>query len=70
MSSNKGKTTFTLLRQNVDSAGFTFPKDVVDAYSLTTSPLVVLGGAGTGKTSLLVEAALARIAAGQDPNSI
>ena len=70
MSSNKGKTKFTLLRQNVDSAGFTFPKDVVEAYSLTTSPLVVIGGAGTGKTSLLVEAALARIAAGQDPNSI
>ncbi len=70
MSSNKGKTKFTLLRQSVDSVGFTFPKDVVEAYSVPTSPLVVLGGAGTGKTSLLVEAALARIAAGQDPNSI
>ena len=70
MTSNKGKTKFTLLRQRVDSAGFTFPKEVVEAYSLTTSPLVILGGAGTGKTSLLVEAALARIAGGQDPNSI
>ncbi|MSZ63014.1 MAG: AAA family ATPase, partial [Actinobacteria bacterium] len=70
MSSNNGKTKFTLLRQSVDSVGFTFPKDVVEAYSVPTSPLVVLGGAGTGKTSLLVEATLARIAAGQDPNSI
>ena len=70
MTSNKGKTKFTLLRQTVDSAGFTFPKDVIEAYSLTFTPLIVIGGAGTGKTSLLVEAALARIAAGQDPNSI
>jgi superfamily I DNA/RNA helicase/RecB family exonuclease len=70
VSGNKGKTKFTLLRQSVDSVGFTFPKDVVDAYSLTSSPLVVLGGAGTGKTTLLVEAALTRIAGGQDPNSI
>jgi superfamily I DNA/RNA helicase/RecB family exonuclease len=70
VSGNKGKTKFTLLRQTVDSAGFTFPKEVAEAYSLTTTPLVVIGGAGTGKTSLLVEAALVRIAAGQDPNSI
>lgn len=34
------------------------------------SPLVVLGGPGTGKTTLLVESALARIAEGQNPNSI
>ncbi|MCX6428391.1 MAG: ATP-dependent DNA helicase [Actinobacteria bacterium] len=34
------------------------------------SPLIVLGGPGTGKTTLLVEAALARINEGTDPNSI
>lgn len=34
------------------------------------SPLVVLGGPGSGKTTLIVESALARIQGGQDPNSI
>ncbi|HEY3292141.1 MAG TPA: ATP-dependent DNA helicase, partial [Candidatus Nanopelagicaceae bacterium] len=34
------------------------------------SPLVVLGGPGSGKTTLIIEAALSRIDQGQDPNSI
>jgi superfamily I DNA/RNA helicase/RecB family exonuclease len=34
------------------------------------SPLVVQGGPGTGKTTVLVEAALSRINAGQNPDSI
>jgi superfamily I DNA/RNA helicase/RecB family exonuclease len=34
------------------------------------SPLLIAGGPGTGKTSVLIEAALSRIAAGQDPDSI
>ena len=70
VSSNQGKSRFTLVRSESPSVAVVFPKEVVEAYSLKTSPLVVTGGAGTGKTSLLVEAALARIAAGQDPNSI
>ena len=34
------------------------------------SPLLIAGGPGTGKTSVLIEAALSRISAGQDPDSI
>ena len=34
------------------------------------SPLVIHGGPGTGKTTVLVESALARIAEGQNPDSI
>ena len=34
------------------------------------SPLVVLGGPGTGKTTMIVESVLSRIVEGQDPNSI
>jgi superfamily I DNA/RNA helicase/RecB family exonuclease len=34
------------------------------------TPLLITGGPGTGKTSVLIEAALSRIAAGQDPDSI
>ncbi|MEY4280101.1 MAG: hypothetical protein RL313_364 [Actinomycetota bacterium] len=33
-------------------------------------PLVISGGPGTGKTTVLIEAALARIEQGQDPDSI
>jgi superfamily I DNA/RNA helicase len=34
------------------------------------SPLLIAGGPGTGKTSVLIAAALSRINAGQDPDSI
>ena len=34
------------------------------------SPLILTGATGTGKTTVLVEAALSRIAAGQSPDSI
>jgi superfamily I DNA/RNA helicase/RecB family exonuclease len=34
------------------------------------SPLFIAGGPGTGKTSVLIAAALSRITAGQDPDSI
>ncbi|MTA36046.1 MAG: AAA family ATPase [Actinobacteria bacterium] len=34
------------------------------------TPLLIAGGPGTGKTSVLIASALSRIAAGQDPDSI
>ena len=34
------------------------------------SPLLIAGGPGTGKTSVLIAAAVSRIKAGQDPDSI
>lgn len=34
------------------------------------SPLILTGATGTGKTTVLIEAALSRIAAGQSPDSI
>jgi superfamily I DNA/RNA helicase/RecB family exonuclease len=34
------------------------------------TPLLIAGGPGTGKTSVLIAAALSRISAGQDPDSI
>ncbi|MBG0561739.1 ATP-dependent helicase [Actinoplanes aureus] len=36
----------------------------------TSGPLLVIGGPGTGKTSVLVEAVAARIAAGADPERV
>jgi superfamily I DNA/RNA helicase/RecB family exonuclease len=40
------------------------------AISHRGSPLILTGATGTGKTTVLIEAALSRIAAGQSPDSI
>ena len=40
------------------------------AVSHRGTPLFIAGGPGTGKTSVLIEAAVSRINAGQDPDSI
>ena len=42
----------------------------VKAVSHRGTPLFIAGGPGTGKTSVLIEAAIARISSGQDPDSI
>ena len=42
----------------------------VKAFSHRGTPLFIAGGPGTGKTSVLIEAAIARINSGQDPDSI
>jgi len=44
--------------------------DQIAAVAHRGSPLVIHGGPGTGKTTVLIEAALARIAEGQNPDSI
>ncbi len=48
----------------------TFSKDQRSVINHRGAPLVVLGGPGTGKTTMIVESALSRISQGQDPNSI
>jgi superfamily I DNA/RNA helicase len=40
------------------------------AIAHRSSPLILTGATGTGKTTVLIEAALSRIAAGQSPDSI
>lgn len=40
------------------------------AISHRGKPLILIGGPGSGKTTVLIEAAISRINAGQDPNSI
>ena len=42
----------------------------VKAVTHRGKPLFIAGGPGTGKTSILIEAAVARINSGQDPDSI
>lgn len=59
-----------LVRRPLPEKLLTFTEDQARVISHRGSPLVVLGGPGTGKTTLLIEAALSRIARGQNPNSI
>ena len=59
-----------LVRRPMVSKAITFSEDQRRVISHRGSPLIVLGGPGTGKTTLIVESALSRIFDGQDPNSI
>ena len=47
-----------------------FDAEQIAAIAHRGSPLLLAGGPGTGKTLVLIESALARIEAGQDPDSI
>ena len=69
---NKGQSELVgaLVRRPIVPKTFSFSEDQRRVISHRGSPLVVLGGPGTGKTTLIVQAALSRIHEGQDPNSI
>ncbi len=59
-----------LLRRPLDSKNLALTDQQKEVIQHRGSPLIVLGGPGSGKTTVLIEAALSRIAQGQDPNSI
>ncbi|MSV87244.1 MAG: AAA family ATPase, partial [Actinobacteria bacterium] len=59
-----------LVRRPLLIKELTFTDEQKSVIAHRGSPLVVLAGPGTGKTTLLVESALSRIADGQNPNSI
>ena len=61
---------FNLVRGAQKSSQLTLSQDQSAAVAHRGSPLVIQGGPGTGKTTVLVEAALARINEGQNPDSI
>ena len=64
------KQNFNLVRSAVPKSAPMLASDQLAAVHHRGSPLVIQGGPGTGKTTVLIEAALARIAEGQDPDSI
>ena len=64
------KQPFSLVRQVLQATPLTLDADQNAVVAHRGSPIVVQGGPGTGKTTVLVEAALARIADGQNPDSI
>jgi superfamily I DNA/RNA helicase/RecB family exonuclease len=64
------KQSFSLVAPSAPKSTPALTPDQLAAVAHRGSPLVINGGPGTGKTTLLVEAALARIAQGQNPDSI
>jgi superfamily I DNA/RNA helicase len=64
------KQPFSLVRQVLERTPVGLDAEQADVVAHRGCPLVVQGGPGTGKTTVLVEAALARIQEGQNPDSI
>ena len=64
------KQPFSLVRQVIKAAPAVLDPQQLAVVSHRGSPIVVQGGPGTGKTTVLVEAALVRIQEGQNPDSI
>ncbi|MBU3734057.1 MAG: ATP-dependent helicase [Candidatus Planktophila sp.] len=64
------KQPFSLVRQVLNSTHVALDAEQQAVVAHRGSPIVVQGGPGTGKTTVLVEAALSRIAEGQNPDSI
>ena len=62
--------SFNLVRATGKKPELRLSSDQIAAIAHRGSPLVIQGGPGTGKTTVLVEAALARIQEGQNPDSI
>ena len=64
------KAPFSFLAPSAPRTIPTLSPDQKSAVTHRGSPLVIHGGPGTGKTTVLIEAALSRIAQGQNPDSI
>jgi superfamily I DNA/RNA helicase/CRISPR/Cas system-associated exonuclease Cas4 (RecB family) len=64
------KAPFSLVRQVLQAAPVALDSQQAAIVAYRGGPVVVQGGPGTGKTTVLIEAALSRINAGQNPDSI
>lgn len=64
------KQAFTLVRKPLQAAPVALDTEQLAVVAHRGCPIVVQGGPGTGKTTVVVEAALSRIQEGQNPDSI
>ena len=63
-------TPMKLIKQALQVADLGFDDQQKAAISHRGAPLLLTGGAGSGKTTVLIEAAISRIAEGADSDSI
>ena len=71
MARDKSVTSnISLKRRPIIGKTFQFSTAQQAAIAHRGKPLILSGGPGSGKTTVLIEAAISRINAGQDPNSI
>ena len=68
--SKNPSTPLRLVRADAEGFSLSLSDQQKAAISHRGSPLILTGATGTGKTTVLIEAALSRIAAGQSPDSI
>ena len=64
------KQPFTFIAPSAAKSTPALSAEQLQAVAHRGSPLVINGGPGTGKTTVLIEAALSRITDGQNPDSI
>ena len=64
------KAPFTLVRQELQAASVSLDSQQAAIVAYRGGQVVIQGGPGTGKTTVLIEAALSRINSGQNPDSI
>ena len=64
------KAPFTLVRQELQAASVALDSQQATIVAYRGGQVVIQGGPGTGKTTVLIEAALSRINSGQNPDSI
>jgi superfamily I DNA/RNA helicase/CRISPR/Cas system-associated exonuclease Cas4 (RecB family) len=64
------KAPFILVRQELQAAPVALDSQQAAIVAYRGGQVVIQGGPGTGKTTLLIEAALSRINSGQNPDSI
>ena len=64
------KQPFTFIAPSAAKSTPALSAEQLQAVAHRGSPLVIHGGPGTGKTTVLIEAALSRITEGQNPDSI
>ena len=59
-----------LVRKDAEGFSLSLDAEQLAAVAHRGSPLILTGATGTGKSTVLIEAALSRITAGQSPDSI
>jgi len=67
---SKPGSPLRLVRTPLAAPTYNFSTEQITAIAHRSSPLIITGATGTGKTTTIIEAALSRINDGASPDSI